>query len=247
MFKGRLFGSRRRQTRSQLIRQEFGAGVGHLRQAAAQVAQGLGETVRRSNLGPSGIRRTAYRGMGSMGSAVAVFAPLAAAARDRMGQARMAPGGKPGGRATKRRDPVRAKSARQAPRSGRRGSRLLGLALLGTAVGTAAMVARRRRQRWGEFDMDEPFDAPETTVAGPFERTIPGPVAPDGDAASPAERVSSAVQVSGIAPEGAGGDPTATAMARDKAATESGKRAAGQGATATRKPTTRTPAADHAD
>lgn len=265
MFMSRLFGSRRRaSTRGQLIRQEFGAGVGHLKQAAAHAADGLGETVRRASLGPSSLRRAAYQGVGS---AVIAFAPFAAAARQRASEVRQASSK---GRKKLTKHDVTKRSGKQAARSPRAGAKLFGLALLGAAAGTAAVVVRRRRQRWGEFDLDEPFGAAQSPSDDPFHRTIAGGAATDGGAESTAARVSSAVEMTGTslpvsgtatsgvdaaqpvtddlvkpraeeAPSAGSTDTTGTTAgtARETAAT-----ASGQGATATRKPTSRSKATD---
>ena len=264
MFMSRLFGSRRRaSTRGQLIRQEFGAGVGHLRQAAAHAADGLGETVRRANLGPSSLRRAAYQGVGS---AVIAFAPFAAAARQRASEVRQASAK---GRKKLTRHDVTKRGGKQAARSPRAGAKLFGLALLGAAAGTAAVVVRRRRQRWAEFDLDEPFGAAQPPSADPFQRTIASGAATDGGAESTAARVSSAVEMTGTSlpvsgtatsvdaaqpvtddlvkprtegtPSAGSSDMTGTTAgaARETAAT-----ASGQGATATRKPTSRSKATD---
>lgn len=262
MFVFRLFGSRRRaSTRRQLIRQEFGAGVGHLKQAAAHAADGLGETVRRANLGPSSLRRAAYQGVGS---AMIAFAPFAAAARQRAGTARQASSK---GRKQQAKLGVTKRGDKQVARSPRAGSKLFGLVLLGAAAGAAAVVVRRRRQRWGEFDLDEPFDAAQPP-SDMFHRTITSGA--DGGAESTAARLSSTVEMTGTSlplggtatsgvdaaqavtddlvkprAEGApGAGSTDTTGTTAGAARETAATASGQGATATRKPTSRPKASD---
>lgn len=106
------------QTEAQLFRDEFGAGMDHLRRA--------------------------------FGHARSMAGPRVRAMRDQWG-------------------PATGRLRRDRPASRRGWALPLGLVLAGTAVGAAtAMVMRRQRRSWEEYDAELALE--EITEAGPAER-----------------------------------------------------------------------------
>ena len=143
-----MFGRRQRKTHSQLMRAELSEGFGHLSQAAAHAAGGVGATVgpkwdtAKQHLPPSiGQARTvAAHGLDST---MAAFAPLLLAARSGAATA-----------TTKARKARTKAGKKESGMSRKRTTLLVGLLAAGAAAGAAgAMVARRRnRARWDEYE-----------------------------------------------------------------------------------------------
>jgi hypothetical protein len=144
---GYVFGRRQVKTHSQLMRDELSEGFGHLWQAAAHAAGGVGATVgpkwdsAKGHLPPRAgkMRDAAARGLGST---VVAFAPLMEAAR--VGATT----------ATRQAQKAAKKAAKRESGTRRRRTILVGLLAAGAAAGTAgAIVARRRnRAKWEEYE-----------------------------------------------------------------------------------------------
>lgn len=145
---GYVFERRQVKTHSQLVRDELSEGFGHLWQAAAHAAGGVGATVgpkwdsAKGHLPPGAgkMRDAAARGLDST---VAAFAPLMDAARV-------------GATTAARQAQKAAKKAgkRRSGRVRRRRAILVGLLAASAAAGTAgAIIARRRnRAKWEEYE-----------------------------------------------------------------------------------------------
>lgn len=163
-----MYGLRRRhiKSRAELLRDEVGAGFDHLLRAGRYAAEGVGASVgprieaARGQLGPAA-GRVATQAAGrardaasySWGATTGALAPLTSAVNGR----------RAGGWAARRADRVarrvrsttpiamRRKRGRQMAR--KRGFMLAGLLAAGLALGAAgALVARRRQQRWDEYE-----------------------------------------------------------------------------------------------
>jgi hypothetical protein len=142
-----VFGRRQAKTHSQLMRDELSEGFGHLWQAAAHAADGVGATVGPkwdSAKGHLPHRAGTIRDVAAQGldSTMAAFAPLMEAARtSAMNATRKAQ--KAGKKARKR----------ESGKARRRTAILVGL-LTGAAAGAAgAIIARRRnRAKWEEYE-----------------------------------------------------------------------------------------------
>jgi hypothetical protein len=139
-----VFGRRQTKTHGQLMRAELGEGIDHLRHAAVHAAGGMGAAVgpvatsARGAVSPR-VRRVREITSHGLGSMTAAFVPLLAAARSGADTA------------TKKAGKVKAKTTRRSSRSRKR--LLFGLLTAGAAVGAAgALAARRRRNRWHEYD-----------------------------------------------------------------------------------------------
>jgi len=143
-----VFGRRQVKTHAQLMRDEMSEGFGHLWQAAAHAAGGIGATVGPKWDSTKGhlparmgtMRDTATHGLDST---LAAFAPLMDAART--------------GAATATRKAQKARNKAMKKESGmsrKRATILVGLLTAGAAAGAAgAMIARRRnRAKWEEYE-----------------------------------------------------------------------------------------------
>ena len=143
-----MFGRRQVKTHSQLMRDELSEGFGHLWQAAAHAAGGIGATVgpkwdsARDHL-PA--RTGTMRDAAAHGweSTLAAFAPLMDAART--------------GAATATKNAHKARKKAMKKESGmsrKRATILVGLLTAGAAAGAAgALIARRRnRAKWDEYE-----------------------------------------------------------------------------------------------
>lgn len=153
-----MFGSGRRKTRSQLMRDELSEGFDHLMQAATYAAGGVGATVgprvimARGYMSPTAgkVMDAASQGWGTT---VTTLAPLAAAARQGAVQAGMK------ARKARRRSmaiPMRKKG----PNMSRR-FMLAGLLTAGAAAGAvgALVMRRRKQQRWEEYDPNQAMES----------------------------------------------------------------------------------------
>jgi hypothetical protein len=158
-----VFGMVRRRSHGMMARQEFEQGVEHFRAAATHAARGTGAAVgprivlaRGSVLPAAGKMRDAASN--SWGSAIAMLAPLAAAATEGARQA----GRKPSKADQKNAKTLdkKARKAMGAKQSSGKG-KLIGLGVAGLALGAAgAMVLRRRQQQqWDEYDPSQPIGA----------------------------------------------------------------------------------------
>jgi len=143
-----VFGRRQAKTHGQLMREELSEGFGHLWQAAAHAAGGVGATVgprwdsARGHLPPS-IGKARHLAAHGLGTTMTAFAPLLEAART--------------GAATATDKARKAKNKAGKEESGmsrKRTGLLVGLLAAGAAAGaTGAMMARRRnRAKWEEYE-----------------------------------------------------------------------------------------------
>lgn len=177
----------RRKSRGRKMKDELGQSVDHFKRAASLAAQETSATVGPTlsaavdRVQPAAVKAKDAASSG-WGSAVATITPLVTAAGENVRQA----GGnvrQAGGNVrlvSKRKAKKTAKENRKAakllqkradkavgrkPRS--RGSKLLGFALLGTAIGIGAAYAAKRRQaaQWDEYDPAAPI-TPSSQVNG---------------------------------------------------------------------------------
>lgn len=143
------------------MRAELGESLDHLKHAAAHAAGGLGQSMgprvaaARGFVKPARIRSAASQGFEST---VSAFAPLASAAKDGARQARRAQEKQ---MMRMRKQPMQRAKAR---RGGMR--RFAGLLATGVAVGaaSAAIMRRRRRMQWDEYDTTRTFEAMDRTM-----------------------------------------------------------------------------------
>jgi hypothetical protein len=143
-----VFGRRQVKTHSQLMRDELSEGFGHLWQAAAHAAGGVGATVgpkwdsAKEHFPPraGSMRNAAAHGLDST---LAAFMPLMDAARTGAANA------------TKKAQKARKMAGKkESGMSRKRATILVGLLTAGAAAGAAgAIIARRRnRARWEEYE-----------------------------------------------------------------------------------------------
>ena len=171
-----MFATMRRKSRSTRMKNELGQSVDHFKRAASLAAQETSATVGPTlNAAVDRVQPAATKAKDAAssgwGSAVATITPLVAAAGDNVRQA---------GQVSKRKAKKSAKENKKAAgklqkrvnqavgrKPKRRGSKLVGFALLGTAVGIGAAYAakRRRAAQWDEYDPAAPI-ATTTPVAG---------------------------------------------------------------------------------
>lgn len=166
-----MFATMRRKSRNRRMKNEFGQSVDHFKRAASLAAQETSATV-----GPTlaaaveRVQPAAARAKGAASSgwdsAVATLSPLVTAATENVRHA-----GKVSKKSARKAAKQNSKQAKKLQKRAnaalgrdtgrRRGSRLLGLALLGTAVGVgAAYVAKRRRAaQWDEYDPATPLNS----------------------------------------------------------------------------------------
>jgi len=140
-----VFGRRQVKTHGQLMRDELSEGFGHLWQAAAHAAGGIGATVGPKWDSAKGhLPKKAMRGAAVHGweSTLAAFAPLMDAARSSAVQA------------TKNAQKARNKAMKKESGMARKRAILISLLAAGAAAGAAgAMMAKRRnRARWQEYE-----------------------------------------------------------------------------------------------
>jgi hypothetical protein len=196
----------RRKRRSAMLKQELGQSVDHLKRAAALAAQETGATVgpriyaARDRVQPAAVKAKDAASSG-WESAVATLTPLVVAASDNVRAASdsvraasdsVRQAGQKSVEVSRKTAKANKKSAKQSAKklekranktlgrqqSSHRGSRLLGFALVGTAVGAgAAYVLRRRRAaQWDEYDPSRPITTPppaEGADDAAFEPTDP--------------------------------------------------------------------------
>jgi len=188
----------RRKSRNRRMKNELGQSVDHFKRAAALAAQGTGATV-----GPTlaaavdRVQPAAAKAKGAASSgwdsAVSTLGPLVVAATDNVRQA-----GKVSKRSTKQAAKRNKKNAKKLQKRAnaaigrdkgkKRRSRLLGYALIGTAVGFGAAFAakRRRAAQWDEYDPAAPINVDKVGGAddAAFEPAEPSAyTTPNGTAA----------------------------------------------------------------
>jgi hypothetical protein len=155
---GHVFGRRGTKTRQELVRAELGETIGHLKQAAAHAAGGVGASVgprygsmkdRMGNtsgqLMPSASKVSNVAAQG-WDSTIAAFAPLAEAARQGSAKAAKLPSVRDS-RDKRKKRAVSENEGHHVPTG------LITLLAAGAAVGaTGALVARRRnRTKWAQY------------------------------------------------------------------------------------------------
>jgi hypothetical protein len=183
----------RRRSRNRRMKNELGQSVDHFKRAASLAAQETGATVGPKlqtavdKVQPAAVKAKDAASTG-WDSALATITPLVAAATDNVRQA-----GKVSKGQAKKAAKQNKKNARKLRNGKRRGSRLLGYALIGTAVGVgAAYVARRRKAaQWDEYDPATPIsqvggaDDAAFEPAEPTVHTTPNGTLPDAAQKSP--------------------------------------------------------------
>jgi hypothetical protein len=169
----------RRKRRSANVKNELGQSVDHLKRAATIAAQETSATVGpKLNAAKDRVQPAAGKAKdaasSSWDSAVATLTPLVAAAGDNIRQA-----GKVSTRQAKANKKSAKKSAKKLERRTdralgrkqrrRRASKLIGYALVGTAVGAGAayVVRKRKAAQWDEYDPTRPVaSTPPEPVGG---------------------------------------------------------------------------------
>jgi len=146
------------------MKQELGQSVDHFKRAATIAAQETSASVApKINAAKDRVQPVAVKAKDSASTgwdtALATLAPLVTAATENVRQT-----GKKTGKVSRRQAKADKKNAKKLGKradkalarkqTGRRASRLLGLALLGGAVGagTAYLVRKRQAQQWDEYD-----------------------------------------------------------------------------------------------
>ena len=200
-----MFATMRRKSRSRRMKNEFGQSVDHFKRAATLAAKETSATVGPTlHAAADRVQPAAAKAKGAAASgwdsALATITPLVAAATDNVKQT-----GKVSKRQAKKTVKSNKKNARKLQKRAnaaigrktgkRRGSRLLGYALIGTAVGVgAAYVAKRRRaNQWDEYDPDAPVSSAQVGGADdaafepvePATYTTPNGTVPDSAQKSP--------------------------------------------------------------
>lgn len=210
-------------THSDLMREELGESIDHLRQAATYAAGGIGSMGPRVASAREYVKPEHIRDVASAGweSTVAALAPLALAAKDGAEQARK----------THAKN-LKKKLKKESQMSGRRWPVLVGLLAAGAAVGVAGAVVmrRRRRQQWDEYGMLDDTHAMVDSAKGSMNNATDRAAAGVDKAMDAAGR---GVEKAGSAAE-KGAERTSSAIdsARDKAgtATETARRGADKAA-----------------
>jgi hypothetical protein len=189
-----VFATTRRKSRSKRMKTELGQSVDHLKRAATLAAQETSATVGpRLNAAVDRVQPAAAKAKGAASSgwdsALATITPLVAAATDNVRQT-----GKVSKRQARKAAKENQKKAfklqkRANKAMGRkqrkgRGSKMLGLALIGTAVGVGAAYASKRRKtaQWDEYEPAAPIGTTQVVGAddATFEPTQPS--TPNGTA-----------------------------------------------------------------
>jgi len=188
-----VFATMRRKRRSAIMKNELGQSVDHLKRAATIAAHETSATVGpKLNAAMDRVQPAATKAKDAASSgwdsAVATITPLVAAAGDNLRQA---------GKVTKKQAKANRKSARRnatrlekrahkvlgRKQGRRRGGKLIGLALVGTAVGVGAayLVRKRKAAQWDEYDPSAPIGS--ATPVGGAEDAAFEPVDGQGDTA----------------------------------------------------------------
>jgi len=195
-----VFAMMRRKRRSAMVKQELGQSVDHLKRAATLAAQETGATVgpkihaARDRVQPAAVKAKDAASSG-WETAVATLTPLVVAASENMRAAsdnvrqagqksvevsrKTAKANKKSAKKNAKKLEKRANKALGRKQSSHRASRLVGFALVGTAVGAgAAYVLRRRRAaQWDEYDPSRPISSTPPPADGAddaaFEPTDP--------------------------------------------------------------------------
>jgi hypothetical protein len=191
-----VFATMRRKSRSRRMKNELGQSMDHFKRAASLAAQETGSTVGpRVQAAVGRVQPVAVkaRGAASSGweSAVATLSPLVTAATVNARQA-----GKVSKKQAKKNQKNAQKLQKQASQAvgrkpRRRGSKLVGFALVGTALGVgAAYVAKRRKSaQWDEYDPAPPISSVREGVDdAASEPAAFEPASPNGTLSDPARQ-----------------------------------------------------------
>jgi hypothetical protein len=201
-----VFATMRRKSRNRRMKNELGLSVDHFKRAATLAAQETSATVGPTltaavdRVQPAAVKAKDAASSG-WGSAVATITPLVAAASDNVKNVKQA--GKVSQRSVKKSAKQNKKDAKKLQKranktlarkqSKGRGSKLLGFALLGTAIGVgAAYVSKRRKAaQWDEYEPAAPLTTARTTSAddAAFEPDEPQAyTSPNGTVPDPAPK-----------------------------------------------------------
>ncbi|MEU8816270.1 hypothetical protein [Actinoplanes sp. NPDC048796] len=168
-----MLATMRRKSRNRRMKNELNQGVDHFKRAATLAAQETSATVGPTltaavdRVQPAAVKAKDAAASG-WGSAVATITPLVAAASDNVKQV-----GKVSKKSAKQNKKEAKKLQKRANKAVARkqkkgrGSKLLGFALLGTAVGIGAAYLNKRRQaaQWDEYEPAAPLTTARTTGA----------------------------------------------------------------------------------
>lgn len=182
-----MFATMRRKNRSKRMKNELGLSVDHLKRAATLAAQETSATVGpKLNAAVDRVQPAAAKAKDAASSgwdsALATITPLVSAASENVRQT-----GKVSKRQTRKVAKENEKKARKLQKRankviGRkqhkgRGSKVFGLALIGTAVGIGAAYASKRRKtaQWDEYEPATPIGSAQVVGAddAAFEPTDP--------------------------------------------------------------------------
>jgi hypothetical protein len=185
----------RRKSRSRRMKNELGQSVDHFKRAAAIAAQETSATVGpKLQTAVDRMQPAAAKAKGAAASgwdsALATLTPLVNTATDNVRHA-----GKVSKRQTKKTAKQNKKYAKQLRKKTerrsdkRRGSRMMGYALIGTAVGVGAayLAKRRKASQWDEYDPATPAGSSQVggaddaafEPAEPSSYTTPNGTVPD--------------------------------------------------------------------
>ena len=168
-----MFATMRRKRRSAIMKNELGQGVDHFKRAATIAAHETSATVGpKLNAAKDRVQPAASKAKetasSSWESAVATLTPLVAAAGENILQAgRVSKKTAKAGKKTKKLD--RRTDQGLGRKQRRRGaSRLVGYALIGTAVGVGAayVVRKRKAAQWDEYDPTAPVASTKPDSVG---------------------------------------------------------------------------------
>lgn len=188
-----MFGIVRRKSNSQLVRQELGQSVEHLKQAANHAARGTGATVgpkfyaARDRVQPAAgrVKDVASTGWGSAVATVSAAGDtIRKADRDTRQSAKDARKTTNKNQKKLQKKTAKAMSKKQ---SGGKKSKLTSLLVAGAAVGAAGAYFMRKRnsQKWDEYDPSRPVSSTEQLGTGAIasEDVVFEPAEPAGTAA----------------------------------------------------------------
>ena len=196
-----MFATMRRRSRNRRMKNELGQSVDHFKRAASLAAQETSATVGpKLQTAVDRVQPAAAKAKGAASSgwdsALATITPLVTAATDNVRQT-----GKVSKRQAKKAAKQNKKNAKRLQNKvsrksdKRRGSRMLGYALIGTAVGVGAayMAKRRKAAQWDEYDPAAPVSSDKVggaddaafEPAEPSAYTTPNGTVPDTAQQSP--------------------------------------------------------------
>jgi hypothetical protein len=203
-----VFATMRRRSRSKRMKNELGLSVDHFKRAATLAAQETSATVGpKLNAAVDRVQPAAVKAKdaasSSWDSALATITPLVSAASENVRQA-----GKVSKRQARKTAKENDKKARKLQKRankviGRkqhkgRGSKMLGFALIGTAVGVGAAYAAKRRKaaQWDEYEPATPIGSAQAGGANDaaFEPTDPSTPTPPTTPTTPNGTVSDTTQ-----------------------------------------------------